>query len=143
MRSKYSRKNRKKFHVGEYQQFGFSILIKTKEADYNKSEDTEFIDKLNDAIIDIIESEGLCCAGGGGKDYAIYAMSPIGRKNNVTDSKISVVLNKVKAIDSVIDAVTFPMVNAWYFSDLDNKKEDVLILEAVNRLGIKDYQTIK
>jgi len=142
-RSKHSRRRRKKLHVGEYQLFGFTILIKTKEADYNNPDDIEFIHALDDAVIDIIESEGLCCAGGGGKDYTMFAMSPIGKKNNVTEDKISNVLKRVKAIDSVIDAVTFPMIDAWHFSDADDKKEEALILEAVNRLGIKDYKIIK
>lgn len=137
-KSKLSRKNRKKYHVGEFQQFGFTILIKMKECSYESKEDVEFIDDLYDKIIDVIEAEKLQCSGGGGKNHIMFAITDQGIKNTLNQEKVDSVLKQIKAIDSVIDAVTFPLVDAWNFDDADDARESALIKAEKARLGIKD-----
>ena len=59
IRSKYSRRIRKKKRVGEFRQYGFSI-------DVYCGPDLE--GKIGDKIIDIVISKGMDCSGGGDQE---------------------------------------------------------------------------
>ncbi|HEX8248068.1 MAG TPA: 50S ribosome-binding protein YggL [Pyrinomonadaceae bacterium] len=59
-KSKLKRRLRKKFHVGEYQQFGFEIFV-SFEPHFNQTAFDEFVDNF----IDLVEANKLLFGGGG------------------------------------------------------------------------------
>ena len=62
-KSKLKRRLRKKLHVGEFQEFGFEVLIKFKS-----NLDEAGFDKFVDEFIDKVEENKLLFGGGGGAD---------------------------------------------------------------------------
>jgi len=62
VKSKLKRRLRKKFHLGEFQEFGFDVSVNFKKG----NGEIQF-DKFWNAFIGEIEKNGLVCGGGG--DY--------------------------------------------------------------------------
>ncbi len=62
IKSKLKRRLRKKFHVGEFQEFGFEVFVNLKS---DLSEIT--FEKFYDEFIDVIEENKLLFGGGGCK----------------------------------------------------------------------------
>ena len=125
---------RKKYHVGEFKQFGFTVLIMLKPEKQIPDE----LGLVYDPIIDIVEGEKLSMAGGGGKNYITIAVTDQGRKNTITDEKADMLLKKIKEIDFVSEAIRFPLMDAWNSSDAEYQREDLLIKNEMNRLGAKE-----
>lgn len=130
-RSKYSRKWRKKLRVGEYRQFGFSLMAKTEDV---KAEDGY---DLMDKIIDIIESEKLVCGGGGGLDYVSFTMSPEGRKNNINPDKVHRVIEEVKKLKEIKEIVFTELSDVWHVTEKQSDEWDKWYEDTKVKLGIK------
>lgn len=62
IRSKLKRRLRKKYHLGEFQEFGFEVIV-----NFKKETDEIQFDKFWNEFIDEIEKNKLLCGGGG--DY--------------------------------------------------------------------------
>jgi uncharacterized protein YggL (DUF469 family) len=110
IRSKYSRRIRKKKRVGEFRQYGFSI-------DIYCGPDLE--GKIGDKIIDIIISKGMCGTGGGDKEK--YQFFFDGLKNESDKEWVS---NEIKKIEGVEDVVYYGTVDVWH-DDADQYFEEV------------------
>ena len=110
IRSKYSRRNRKKKRVGEFRQYGFSI-------DVYCGPDLE--GKIGDKIIDIVISKRMDCTGGG--DQEKYQFFFDGLKNESDKEWVS---NEIKKIKGVEDVVYYGTVDVWH-DDADQYFEEV------------------
>lgn len=110
IRSKYSRRIRKKKRVGEFRQYGFSI-------DIYCGPDLE--GKIGDKIIDIIISKGMNGSGGG--DHEKYQFFFDGLKNESDKEWVS---NEIKKIEGVEDVVYYGNVDVWH-DDADQYFEEV------------------
>lgn len=110
IRSKYSRRIRKKKRVGEFRQYGFSI-------DVYCGPDLE--GKIGDKIIDIVISKRMDCTGGG--DQEKYQFFFDGLKNESDKEWVS---NEIKKIKGVEDVVYYGTVDVWH-DDADQYFEEV------------------
>lgn len=125
------RRLRKKYRVGEFRQFGFTVLIMVNEG-------VDELGLMYDPIFDIVEKEGLCLAGGGGLNYITIAVTDQGRKNTVTDEKVVRVVSEIKKLSFVTEAVSFPLMDAWNSTDEQYAEEDRLVEAEKIRLGAKE-----
>ena len=110
IRSKYSRRIRKKKRVGEFRQYGFSI-------DVYCGPDLE--GKIGDKIIDIVISKGMDCSGGGDQEKYQFFFD---RLKNESDKEW--VSNEIKKIEGVEDVVYYGTVDVWH-DDADQYFEEV------------------
>ena len=110
IRSKYSRRIRKKKRVGEFRQYGFSI-------DVYCGPDPE--GKIVDKIIDIVISKGMDCTGGGDQEKYQFFFD---RLKNESDKEC--VSNEIKKIEEVEDVVYYGTVDVWH-DDADQYFEEV------------------
>ena len=137
MKSKLKKRLRKKYHVGEFQQFGFTVLIIVKEIDPDDKSYNAIIDRMHDEVISIVESEKLCLAGGGGKNYLEFYICDQGIKNTIDEAKVQQVLDKIKKLDFVINVETFGFMDAWNSTEKQYEEERELIKEISKKLGTK------
>ena len=110
IRSKYSRRIRKKKRVGEFRQYGFSI-------DVYCGPDLE--GKIGDKIIYIVISKGMDCSGGGDQEKYQFFFD---RLKNESDKEW--VSNEIKKIEGVEDVVYYGTVDVWH-DDADQYFEEV------------------
>ena len=110
IRSKYSRRIRKKKRVGEFRQYGFSI-------DIYCGPDLE--GKIVDKIIDIVISKGMDCTGGGDPEKYQFFFDSLKK-----ESDKEWVYNEIKKIEEVEDVVYYGTVDVWH-DDADQYFEEV------------------
>lgn len=133
MRSKLKRRLRKKYKVGEFKQFAFTVLIMVDDV-------PDELGLMYDPIFEIVENEKLCLAGGGGKNYITIAVCDQGRKNTVTEEKAQLVVDEIKKLSFVKDAIRFPLMDAWNSTDEQYAEEDKLIEAEKKRLGAREMR---
>ncbi len=90
-KSKLKRRLRKKFHLGEFQEFGFEIFVKFK-SDLNENE----FDKFLDVFIDLIEENKLLFSGGGKENWEgfVTSASKFASPTDIDREKIKLWLEK-------------------------------------------------
>lgn len=125
-KSKLKKRLRKKRRVGEFRQFGFSVVIKVID-------DAEIIDE----IIDVIVSEKCYCGESGGKDYYILYICPSKRKMSIDEELKNRIAGKLKSILNVIEVIAGPLRDVWHVTEEDFKEDDVFTEEAFKLLNIK------
>jgi uncharacterized protein YggL (DUF469 family) len=135
--SKLKKRLRKKYHVGEFTLMGFTIVIMVPDIDENDPLFMENTDKMYDDIIGIVEGEKLGLGGGGGRNYLEFYVCDKGVRNTVTEEKIMRVLDKVKALDYVKDAVVVSVMDAYNFTEKEWDDNNTLIDEVLKKLGAK------
>ena len=123
-RSKYNRRKRKRLHLGEYQQFGFNVMLKLKDGMTN-DEHNNFFDK----IIDIAEEYGLMTGGHGINPITVYFM-PITRTDSLTQYKANKILSILKLLDEVIETEHTELFDCWnttekYWNDIDKWENEI------------------
>lgn len=125
-KSKLKKRLRKKYRVGEFRQFGFTIAIKV-------SDSTEIIDEIIDAIV----SEKSYCSGGGGKDYYLLSICPDKRKMSIDEDHKNRITEKIKKISNVVGVIAGPLRDVWHVTEEDFKDDDIFTEEAFKMLNIK------
>jgi uncharacterized protein YggL (DUF469 family) len=116
IRSKFSRRIRKKKRIGEFRRFGFSM-------DVYCGPDPE--GKIVDPIIDILISKRMDCTGGGdGEKYQFFI-------DGIQEEKDKeFVCEEIKKIEGVTDVVSYGIVDVWhdnadlYFEGIDNLRKE-------------------
>jgi hypothetical protein len=107
-KSKLKRRLRKKFHLGEFQQFGFEVLVNFKEG----TDDIQF-DKFWHDFIAEIENNRLMCGGGGDyNSWQVFVTSQRKYASPTTEKrdKIKIWLEKR---DEVINYIVGNFPDAW------------------------------
>ena len=132
MRSKLSRRLRKKYHRGEYQQFGFTLLCKIKPI----SDSDKYID-LMFKITDMLEKEDLVCAGSGKENSICFYISSKGIKNNVDQQKIEKVIEIIRTIEEIEKFEYTGLSDCWNPTQKDFDELDKWEIETRKKLEVE------
>lgn len=98
---------RKKFHKGEFAEFGFEI-----DFYYPALSDTDEASRFWEEYIDMIEETGLEC-GGGGAEHQSYFITKSGR-GSVTEQQREAVIAWLEHHPDVCNVVAGELRDAWY-----------------------------
>jgi len=128
-KSKLKKRLRKKHKVGEFQQYGFSIVLKIKDPNFDPIDD----------IINVVESENCACGGGGRSKY--YSLSICSAKKfvSLTESDRDIIVEKLKNTDNIEEVVAGDMHDIWHMTDKDCEKEYAFYEEAMKKLGLQEW----
>ena len=100
---------RKKFHLGEFREFGFNVSIQFVE----NFRDDDFDRFLDAFILEAIEGNELACGGGGRKtDCSFFVVSDKSR-GSVTEEHRKLVHKWLENNSMVRHFNTGPLVDAW------------------------------
>jgi len=126
VRSKYSRRIRKKKRLGEFTETGFLIYLYC-------GEDKEGV--IADAFISLIIKMGIYCVGGG--DHKKYSFFVDRTKKEISEHERLEIIENAKKIEGVNHVIALDLVNTWY-SNCDEYYEiaDKIIKEYEEEKGI-------
>jgi uncharacterized protein YggL (DUF469 family) len=126
IRSKYSRRIRKKKKLGEFTETGFLIYLYC-------GEDKDF--SVIDSFIDLIVKKKMYCSGGG--DPKKYSFLVERQRKEITPEEREFVIEEARKIQGVNDVLALDLVNLWY-SDSDEyfEKAEEKIKEHEEKRGI-------
>jgi uncharacterized protein YggL (DUF469 family) len=103
VRSKYSRRIRKKKRLGEFTETGFLIYLYC-------GEDKEGV--IVDAFISLIIKMGIDCTGGG--DHKKYSFFVNRTKKEIAEQERLEIIEKSKKIEGVNHVIGFDLVELWH-----------------------------
>lgn len=100
---------RKKLHLGEFQEFGFTLTIKFAEENTNEGLDA-FVEALLDEVID---PNGLDFAGGGDRfDFSGFVV--LAARGSATEEHRALTNAWLEKRDEVTSFEVSELVDAWY-----------------------------
>lgn len=106
-RSKLKKRLRKKYHVGEYTEYGFNLIIHTE-----KLNEDDLIE-LYDTLFQEIEKRNMY-AGGGGDEFKVeLAVTSESYRYPVTIEKAKELSDFVLTLKGVKNVYYSPLVDAW------------------------------
>ncbi len=108
--SRFNRRQRKKLHVGEFQEFAFEITVKLHTPINEKT----YVAWL-DALIEFIESHNLCVGGGGSEEEGelMGVITPSSR-GSVTEEDRTKVEAFLCARPEVLSVQCGELKDSWY-----------------------------
>jgi len=104
---------RKKKHVGEFQEFGFSVQLRFSE--HLSVDDRDSL--LDDFIGAAIEANGLLC-GGGGNGHSWEVFVTLDRRGSATEIHRQKVGRWLSKENSILQYEVGPLEDAWYSDGL-------------------------
>ncbi|WP_018150443.1 YggL family protein [Leeia oryzae] len=112
--SKYNARQRKKLHVGEYQEFGFGLSARCVDG----ISDESLVKLLDDFLTDSIEAQSLVFGGGyeafpGEIRLEGYVMLDASQ-GSVSDEQRASVEAWLKARSELAEVIVDPLSDAWY-----------------------------
>ena len=108
IKSKLKRRLRKKFHLGEFQEFGFEIFIKFAPS----MTDINF-DQFYDDFIDLVEANKLLFGGGGDSKTWEGFFSSAKKFASPTEDKRKMIKNWLENHPVVLDVRVGELRDAW------------------------------
>ena len=103
-----NRRQRKKQHLGEFQEMGFPVSW-----GFRSVLDEQVSDDFFDHFISMIESRGLCCAGGYSAEGGDCFIARLGR-GTVTPEDHSAVVGWLQGAHPVVSVNAGALVDNWY-----------------------------
>ena len=101
---------RKKYRVGEYQEFGFALELELAQ-EGKGGEAPEMLQRfLNDAV----EANQLCASGGGHGNKWQFFLCSCTRHGSVTEEQRQQVMNWLAGAPGLASHLVGPLVDAWY-----------------------------
>jgi uncharacterized protein YggL (DUF469 family) len=126
IRSKYSRRIRKKKRLGEFIEMGFLIYLY-----FGEDKDYAIID----SFISLIEKKNFFCGGGG--DANKYSFFVNRDKKAITEEERVLIIEEAKKIQGVNHVIAFELVNSWHSnSDAYFEMTEKVIKEYEEEKGI-------
>ena len=126
VRSKYSRRIRKKKRLGEFTEMGFLIYLYC-------GEDKDYA--IIDSFISLIEKKNFFCGGGG--DANKYSFFVNRDKKAITEEERVLIIEEAKKIQGVNHVIAFELVNVWHSnSDAYFEMTEKVIKEYEEEKGI-------
>jgi len=103
-----NRRQRKKQHLGEFQEMGFHLCW-----GFQSVLDEEGLDDFCDSFISMIESRGLCCAGSFSSEGANCFIVRLGRGTVTTEDHCAVV-DWLQAVNHIASVNAGALSDNWY-----------------------------
>jgi uncharacterized protein len=110
MSKNHNRRQRKKLHIGEFQEMGFSAAAR-----FLPDTSPAQRDELLDAFIAFIEENGMLAAVSTSTDFDAFIISGAPRGSTTEDQRAAV-QGWLSKQDGVTDTVVGEMVDAWHAS---------------------------
>lgn len=104
------RRLRKKFHLGEFREFGFAVTFALAPG-LSETESGDFLEKF---ITQALESDRLCAGGGGHGSRWNFFVSAAARRGSVDEAQRTRVLDWLGAQREVVEREAGPLVDAWH-----------------------------
>ena len=108
-RSKLKKRLRKKFHRGEFQQFGFEV-----EAKFRAGLSEPEFDGIYDEFIEEIEAEKLLFGGGGGPSNIQGFVTASGKYQSPTDAQREKIKQWFESRGEISECKVGKLFDAWY-----------------------------
>lgn len=102
---------RKKRHLGEFREYGFSVSF-SFVVETSAGKDDEQLAFIESFIAEAIEANGLCCGGGGGKEWEVF-ITRDGR-GSATETDRANVFNWLEKQPAIKGISVGPLVDAWW-----------------------------
>lgn len=100
---------RKKLHLGEFQEFGFTLNIKFTEENTNEALDT-FVESFLDEVID----PNALDFGGGGDRFDFAGFVVLAARGSVTEEQRALTVAWLEKREDVTSFEVGELVDAWY-----------------------------
>jgi uncharacterized protein YggL (DUF469 family) len=102
---------RKKRHLGEFREDGFSVSFHLAGDALSQDEQLDFLDSI---ITEAIEPNGLDCGGGGGNGSEWYFFITRSGRGSTMEADRTAVLKWLEGQAIVRDISVGPLVDAWW-----------------------------
>ena len=112
-RSKLKKRLRKKYKKGEFQQFGFSMLITYKQR--RSVEDLSW----SDVVFERMEDMGIACSGNIGSKCMHLLVFPVRKTLGITDEQKEDIVREFNTIDIVHEVETSSLIDMWSTNNMD------------------------
>jgi uncharacterized protein len=103
-----NRRQRKKLHLGEFQEMGFPLHWEFRETLDEKARDQFF-----DSFVSMLESRGLCCAGGFSAEGCDLFVARLGR-GTVSPEDQGAIVDWLQGVQLVVSVCAGALVDTWH-----------------------------
>ena len=99
---------RKKHRLAEFRELGFDVSF-SLSGQHTEAVIDQFFDGF---IVDVIETRGLLCGGGGHRNWSFFVNRP-GRQSASEDDR-KYILRSLRGYADVVELQVGPLVDAWH-----------------------------
>jgi len=104
------RRLRKKFHLGEFREFGFAVQF-ALDPQLPEAAAGAFLDRF---IVQAVEADRMCAGGGGHGARWDFFVSSAARRGSVDEAQRARVLDWLGRQPEVLERSAGPLVDAWH-----------------------------